>query len=115
VATSDKNPEHKMSSEKKGENTVTEEIVVSSREDLFIEVDRPAEGVLKVPELGVEITPGPAESEPLSDIMDLLTRIEGVLTSYVGESKRKKELLQKISQIKSGKKTITVVIEKPQE
>jgi len=89
------------------------EIEVSCKKDLYIEVDRSPNATLKIPELGVEITPGPAKSEPINQVIDIITQIENVLNTYVEENNKKTKLLKKIERIKNGNKEIKVIIDDP--
>ncbi|WGI16748.1 hypothetical protein [Methanonatronarchaeum sp. AMET-Sl] len=100
-------------SQKREQNTYIKEVEISCKKDLDIKVNRSSKAVLKVPELGVEITPGPAESDPIKDIKDVILRIEKILLNYVEESEKKTNLLQKITEIKSGNKEATLIIEDP--
>ncbi len=91
---------------------------VEEEEDLFARVIRSSQGIIKVPELGVEITPGAFSYGFITNVEGVLLRIEEVLHTlkrWEGENKEKlrkiKELLDDIEEMKKAKKSFTIIIE----
>jgi len=91
------------------------ELKIRSIEDLSARVIRSSSGTIRIPELGVDIEPGPLAESFISNVEGILERIENVLKGILRTSgnKRAKELLNDISEIREGKKEITVVVEDP--
>lgn len=92
------------------------ELKVRNQEDLNTRIVRSTSGTIRIPELGVDIEPGPASESFVSNIEGVLERVEDILETVMlwGEKTEKaKELLTKIEKIKAGEYEITVVIEDP--
>jgi len=90
---------------------------VETEEDLLARVVRSSYSTVKIPELGVEITPGSEGEGYISNVEGVLARVEDILItvkSWVGESKKVKkadELLERINRIKSGRESMHLIIE----
>lgn len=95
------------------------EFSVSSAEDLNTRVVRSSSGSIYIPELGVDIEPGALSEAFISNVEGVLDRVEEVVIvarSWVEteEQKRKaEEVLSKITAIKKGEKTMTLIIKDP--
>lgn len=91
------------------------ELRVSSVEDLNARVLRSSSGTIRIPELGVDIEPGPLAESFISNVEGILERIENVLRGVlnVSRNRRAEELINEIGMIREGKKEITVIIEDP--
>lgn len=94
------------------------EITVRSNEDLDTRVVRSTSGTIRIPELGVDIEPGPASESFVSNIEGVLERINDILEMVSrwdeeSKTKRAQELQSKIEKIKAGEMEITVIIEDP--
>ena len=89
-----------------------------STDDLSVRVIRSMSGMLRIPELGVEIDPGPACEGFVTNVEGVLERIlsvvEGVLCWAEGEERTRAECLKaEIADAKAGDLPITLIIEDP--
>ncbi|MDD1666202.1 MAG: ZPR1 zinc finger domain-containing protein [Methanomicrobiales archaeon] len=94
------------------------EIGVEGPEDLNARVVRSASGTLQIPELGVEIDPGPACEGFVSNVEGVLDRIDdvvaGVLTWAEGEERENALVLRRrIELAREGSLPFTLTIEDP--
>lgn len=94
------------------------ELAVRTRDDLDARVVRSTSGTIKIPELGVDIEPGPASESFISNIEGVLDRVSDILemvTRWGEEDKTQRalELQSTIEKIKAGEFEITVIIEDP--
>lgn len=94
------------------------ELRIKSKDDLNARVVRATSGTIRIPELGIDIEPGPISESFVSNIEGVLERVKGILQNVMlwGEkekTKRAKELLSMLEKIKAGKHEITVIIEDP--
>ncbi len=94
------------------------ELKIEEPGDLDSRVVRSTSGTIRIPELGIDIEPGPASESFISNVEGVLDRVVGILemvTRWGEEEKTKRawELLSIIEEIKAGKYEITVVIEDP--
>ncbi len=94
------------------------EMKVKCIDDLDARVVRSTSGTIRIPELGVDIEPGPASESFISNIEGVLERVEevlGMVTRWGEEDKtgRAQEILSVIEKTRDGKHEITVVIEDP--
>jgi zinc finger protein len=94
------------------------EIRVEGPEDLNARVVRSASGTLRIPELGVEIDPGPACEGFVSNVEGVLGRIDdvvaGVLTWAEGEERENALVLRtRIELAREGSLPFTLSIEDP--
>ena len=93
---------------------------VESPEDLDIRVIRSISGTISIPELGINIEPGPASESYVSNVEGVLCRIEdvvGMVTRWEdeppGSIERAHEILGSLRQVRLGKLGITIIIEDP--
>jgi zinc finger protein len=91
---------------------------VESLDDLSVRVVRSMSGTLKIPELGVEIDPGPACEGFITNIEGVLERIlsvvRGVLSWAEGDERARAECLEaEIADVRAGELPITLIIEDP--
>ncbi|NLX48896.1 MAG: ZPR1 zinc finger domain-containing protein [Methanospirillum sp.] len=91
---------------------------VESPDDLVVRVVRSMTGRLRIPELGVEIDPGPACEGFVTNVEGVLDRVlsvvEGVLVWAEGGERSRAELLRtEIEGAKAGEFPITLVLEDP--
>ncbi len=91
---------------------------VENEEDLSARVVRSSQGIIRVPELGVEITPGAFSYGFITNVEGVLTRIEEVLLTLKKwekeneeKLKRIKKLLKDIKDMREAKKSFTLIIE----
>ncbi len=94
------------------------ELKVSTLDDLDARVVRSTSGTIRIPELGIDIEPGPASESFISNIEGVLDRVVEILemvTRWGEEDKTRRalELLSIIEKIRSGEYEITVIIEDP--
>lgn len=94
------------------------EMKVRSIDDLDARVVRSTSGTIRIPELGVEIEPGPASESFISNVEGVIERVEeilGMVTRWGEEEKtaRALELLSNIEKTRAGEYEITLVIEDP--
>jgi zinc finger protein len=94
------------------------ELKIKNQADLDARVVRSTSGTIRIPELGVDIEPGPASESFVSNIEGVLERIEeilGMVTRWGEKEKteRAMELLSILEKIKAGEYEITVIIEDP--
>jgi len=97
-------------------NPMRYELRVESPEDLSARVIRSSSGTIRIPELGVDIEPGPLAESFVSNVEGILERVENVLKGILrmsGGNRRAEELLNEISEVREGKREITVIIEDP--
>lgn len=91
---------------------------VESEEDLSTRVVRSSQGIIKIPEIGVEITPGAFSFGFISNVEGILLRIEEILHTLKRwenkdreKIKKIEELLNNIKEMKEAKKSFTLIIE----
>ena len=94
------------------------EIQVEEPEDLTVRVVRSASAKLEIPELGVEIDPGPACEGFVSNVEGVLDRIDnvvaGVLTWAEGEERENAlALRERIGWAREGRLPVTLSIADP--
>ncbi|MCS3900900.1 ZPR1 zinc finger domain-containing protein [Methanococcus voltae] len=92
---------------------------ISEEYDLNKRVIRGSTGHILIPELGFEVSPGPASEAYVSNVEGVITRLEDALKTLMGwaedenEIIKAKELVVKLEEVKQGKLTITLIIEDP--
>ena len=94
------------------------EMKVKCIDDLDARVVRSTSGTIRIPEIGVDIEPGPASESFISNIEGVLDRVEevlGMVTRWGEEDKteRAEEILSIIEKTRAGEHEITIVIEDP--
>lgn len=94
------------------------EFKVTCIEDIDARVVRSTSGTIRIPEMSVEIEPGPASESFISNIEGVLDRVEEILDMVVrwdeeGKTERAQELKSVIEKVKAGQYEITVVIDDP--
>jgi zinc finger protein len=95
---------------------------VNSLEDLDARVIRSSSGTIRVPELGIDVEPGPASEAYVSNIEGVLDRIMGVV-EFVTRSAQEagdpekidkgNKILENMCKAKKGEFNLTVIIEDP--
>lgn len=94
------------------------ELKIKTPDDIDARVVRSTSGTIRIPELGIDIEPGPASESFVSNIEGVLDRVEEILgmATRWGEkekTERALELLSILEKIKAGEYEITVIIEDP--
>lgn len=97
-------------------------IEVTEIDDLDARVIRSCSGTIRVPELGVDIEPGPASESYVSNIEGVLDRIREIVifatnsardAGSIESTERGEEILNNIELAKVGSFKLTVIIEDP--
>lgn len=93
-------------------------LTVTGAEDLAVRVVRSMTASLAIPELGVEINPGPACTGFVTNIEGVLDRIEQVVEatcrwSEGGTKEKACALLERIAQARAGSLSFTLVLDDP--
>lgn len=93
---------------------------VQSIADLDVRVIRSTSGTIRIPELEINVEPGPASDSYVSNIEGVLCRIEdvlGMVSRWEDEPpetiQRAEDLLASMELIRNGKMEITLIIEDP--
>lgn len=95
---------------------------VSSLEDLDARVIRSSSGTIRVPELGVDVEPGPASEAYVSNVEGVLSRIRDMVefatrsASEAGDlekTERGSQILENMRMALKGQFGLTVIIEDP--
>ena len=94
------------------------ELEIKKQDDLDARVVRSTSGTIRIPELGIDIEPGPASESFVSNIEGVLDRVEEILQNVMlwdekEKTERAQELLSAIEKIKAGEYEVTVIIEDP--
>ncbi len=88
---------------------------VKSEEDLFIKVAKSKEGIIKIPEIGIEIYSTIYSQGFITNVEGILERIQTALIdikALEGINKEKiDEILKKIERMREGKERFTLIIE----
>ncbi len=94
-------------------------IEINSEEDLKIRIVKSSEATIKIPQLRMSMTPGPASIGFVSNIEGILSRFEKIIEDEYKDSeddetkKHAKNLLKKIRKIKFGDVPLKIIIEDP--
>ncbi|RLI06093.1 hypothetical protein DRO26_00185 [Candidatus Bathyarchaeota archaeon] len=94
----------------------TYSLKVETLEDLKAKIVRSSTCLVKIPELGVEIKPGPASQGFITNVEGLLERVEEALKALtMDKNVRNKcsEFFFKLQLAKEGKKSFTVILKDP--
>lgn len=92
---------------------------VESEKDLSVRVVKSSKATIKVPQLRMTVTPGPASEGYVSNIEGLLDRFIEVIESQKensedkDEKKKAKNLLKKLRKVKYGDVALKIIIEDP--
>lgn len=94
------------------------EFLISSEEDMKVRVIRSSTGTIKIPGLGVTISPGPGSQGYITNIEGVLNRIKDVLTSTIESvppPKRKvaERKLKKIEEMIQGRAKAKIILMDP--
>ncbi len=89
---------------------------VKTKDDLYAKVVRSSSGEVRIPELGLEMTPGPAAQGFITNVEGILMRFENILEGrLVTESDEKKRnkiksILKKIKMTRDLKIPFTIIL-----
>lgn len=101
--------------EKKDPCRVT--FTVENEEDLKVRIVKSSEATVKIPQLRMDVTPGPSSEGYVSNIEGLLNRFEKIIqderdtTEDEDIRKHAKNLLKKLWRVKTGDEKLKIVIE----
>ena len=92
-----------------------QELLVKEKSHLSVRVVKSSKARVIIPELGIEIEPGPASPGYISNVEGILDQIEQVLENMVKWGKKGSgEMLERIRRIREGlSEPFTLVIEDP--
>lgn len=92
---------------------------IASEKDMSIRVVKSSEATIKIPQLRMEVSPGPASIGFVSNIEGILTRFEEIIKTQRDtseedtEKKHAKNLLKKLWKVKLGEIPLKIIIEDP--
>lgn len=95
------------------------ELLISSPDDLNTRVIRSMNGIISIPEFGVQVDPGPACEGFVSNVEGVLNRIDAVIASVARSTEDPIELenaghlRERIAQVKEGNFSVTLRIDDP--
>ncbi len=94
------------------------EFQIASKDDLLIRVVKSSTGMIKLPELGVTVEPGPASEGYVSNIEGVLDRVGGAIKIAIegasaAKRKRGKGKLKKLEEVRSGKRMARLILMDP--
>ncbi|AEA47287.1 ZPR1 zinc finger domain-containing protein [Archaeoglobus veneficus] len=91
-----------------------------NRENLYTKVIRSTSGTIRIPELGVDIEPGPASQAFITNLEGVLARVEDIVRmarSWNVDDEEKvarcDEILERIRNTVEGKDELTLILEDP--
>ena len=93
---------------------IRQEVKIKNKEDLMLRFIKSSKCKIEIPELGIEITPGPISEGIITNVEGMLERIENSLKGMkvtVGKENEIEELINKIEKVRKGELEITIIIE----
>jgi len=97
-------------------------ITIEEPEDLNARVIRSTSGTIRIPELGIDVEPGPASEAYISNVEGVLSKVKGIVSfatksardSGVEENALRGEcILERIERAMEGEGPLTVILEDP--
>jgi zinc finger protein len=94
-------------------------IEVNSEKDMSIRVVKSSQATIKIPQMRISVTPGPASVGYISNIEGILNRFKKIIESEKDNAedtktrKHAKNLLKKIWKVKYGNEKLKIIIEDP--
>ena len=91
-------------------------VKIEGVEDLKVKVVRASSGFVEIPELGVEIKPGPASEGYVTNVEGLLARVEEAASTLQGDREAEgslKGFLEKLKRAMDGAEAFTVIVKDP--
>lgn len=97
-------------------------ITIEDAEDLNARVIRSTSGTIRLPELGINVEPGPASDAYISNVEGVLQKVKGIVAfatksardAGVEENTRRGEcILERIEQAMNGIGPLTIILEDP--
>ncbi len=92
---------------------------VQNEKDLSVRVVKGSEAIIKIPQLKMEVTPGPASNGYITNVEGVINRFEKIVQDErdneedEGVRKKAKLLLKKIWKVKLGEVPLKIIIEDP--
>jgi zinc finger protein len=87
---------------------------IERESDLLVKVIKSKRASVEIPELDIRILPGLNSKDLMCDVFGLLSRIEGAIKiGHKIEIEKRDELLDKITQLKEGRRRATIVLTDP--
>ena len=92
---------------------------ITKEEDLNTRVVKSSNATIKIPQLKISVTPGPASIGYISNIEGILERFEKIINSQKENEedpaikKKAKNLLKKLWKVKCGSEKLKIIIEDP--
>ena len=92
---------------------------IEKESDMKIRVVKSSEATVKIPQMRMSVTPGPASEGYVSNIEGVLNRFQKILedqrdlSEEIEERKYAKNLLKKLWKVKNGDLPLKVIIEDP--
>jgi zinc finger protein len=97
-------------------------ITIEEPEDLNARVIRSTSGTIRLPELGIDVEPGPASEAYISNVEGVLQKVKGIVAFATKSARdagveenvqRGEEILDRIERAMVGEGPLTVVLEDP--
>ena len=94
------------------------EFRIASEDDLLVRVVKSSTGTIRLPELGVNIEPGPSSEGYVSNVEGVLNRVERAIELAIegagtAKIRRGKEGLRKLVEVRSGKRKARLILMDP--
>jgi len=91
---------------------------ITKEEDMNTRVIKSSNATIRIPQLRISVTPGPASIGYISNIEGVLERFEKIIEDQKGDEdptvkKKAKNLLKKIRKVKWGQENLRIIIEDP--
>ncbi len=93
---------------------IRQKVEIKRKEDLMLRFIKSSKCKIEIPELGIEIVPGPASEGVITNVEGMLERIENSLKGMKITTEKEKEideLIDKIEKVRKGEMKITIIIE----
>ncbi len=98
----------------KGKNAKKFKAEIQKPEDLKTKIIKSSTAKIKIPELGLEVSPGPRSDGYISNIEGLLERFQQAIEIISKTDKKKAtQILGQIKKARAGQKKFTVLLEDP--
>lgn len=92
---------------------------IKKEDDLKVRVIKSSNATIKIPQMKMEVTPGPASHGYISNIEGVLSRFEKIIENQRDSEeelelkKKAKNLLKKLRKVKCGDQELKIIIEDP--
>ena len=92
---------------------IQQTVKIKNKDDLTLRFIKSSKCKIDIPELGIEITPGPTSEGIITNVEGMLERIENTIKGMkvtIGKEKEINELIDKIEKVRRGELEITIII-----